>query len=217
MKIILILSISLMLINLGCMSTNQLVAEQTYYRMQADIKRYELEQERLKWEAQQNFQQTIQSQKVLEIIAGDSSKPMVFENVSAINAYAMPQIPQQPVIINSNQEKSIPQYVQRDYAAPWVGLLSKTIGWVVPAFAAYKIFDSAMSNSGTHMTNYGANSEMILSGDRNISGTTVGNGQFNLESELDYTHNPTVIRAPDPLIVNPVVVDPVIVDPVVVP
>lgn len=198
---ILSLLIILCLFLSGCMSTNQLAAEQSYYQMQADIKRFEmtLEQERIRAQSKQLEQ--LQSQKTLEIKTVDPSKPIVLENVE-INAYALPQIPQQPVIINSGNQQQIPQYVQRDYAAPWLGLVGDALKFIVPAVAAYKIIDSVGKNSGTTMTNYGASSTQTYNpiGNTSLSGTTVGTGSLNVHSDL--TADPTVV-IPEPVIVTP--------------
>jgi len=191
----------------GCMSANQLAAEKSYYQMQADIKRYEmvLEQERIRSQAKQLEQ--LQSQKTLEIKTVDPNKPIVLENVE-INAYALPQIPQQPVIINSGNQQQIPQYVQRDYAAPWLGLVGDALKFIVPAVAAYKIIDSVGKNAGTSMTNYGASSTQTYNpiGNTSLSGTTIGSGDLNVHSDLTSTPtvvDPVIVTRPEPLVVRP--------------
>ena len=170
----LILLISIIILS-GCMTHNQLEAEKAFYQMQA---------------ASMRSQQQAAAQPLWEMKSQQEGKPIVLENVDYIRVY-------QPVQ-QSQQQQQIVQYGQQDYVSPWTNLLGKAISIAVPAYAAYKVIDTLSANTGTHLNNYGANSQQSIVGDTAISGATGGN--LNLHS--DFTAEPTVVIPPAPVVVN---------------
>ncbi|MFW6219389.1 MAG: hypothetical protein ACOC33_00845 [bacterium] len=137
MKNVFFIIIILVLPLSGCITTNQLEAEKSYYQLQA-----------MKIKEQQN-------QPLFELESHDSSKPIIMENVAAIRVF-------QPSN-NSQSHTNFQQYRHRDYISPWTNLLGKAISIGVPAFAAYKTIDSLAKNAGSS-TNYSSGGDMDVRG-----------------------------------------------------
>lgn len=145
------------------------------------------------------------SKPLVEIIAKDPVKPMVFDNVERIVVYNTPQPTNGPLI---------PQYKQVDYSAPWapvalsgLGIAGAVTGNVLLLREAGKYF-----TGGTNYNNLGDNSSIKIQGGTaaniNQSGGTLGT-----VGPTDATSTPTVVKPevvvvtqPEPVVVNPVVV-----------
>ncbi len=154
-----ILLMFLIFILSGCMTTNQLEAEKSYYQLQA-----------MKIQAQNNQN----SQPLFELVSHDSSKPIIMENVAAIRVF-------QPPTQNTSNSTNFQQYRHQDYVTPWTNLLGRTISLAVPAFAAYKTIDSLAKNVGSS-TNYTSGGDMDVRG--NTSTVASGQGSFIDQSVL---------------------------------
>ena len=167
-----LLIISVSLLSQGCMSANQLAAEQAFYNAQAQIRVAEVQAEAEKLKAQ-----------------------MAVAQQAALNGGGVIQI------FNNGTTQQAPtaQFVQKDPMDKFWTVLDRGLSVGLPMLGTWGIVREVSRNSGsqTHMNNYGANSSQSLSGDRTYSGTTFGpNGGWNSESDL--TSTPTVV---DPVVV----------------
>ena len=99
---------------LGCMTKNQLLAEQSYY------------------DARVKLSEKRAAQPLFEMVAQNSAEPIILQNVAAIRVF-------QPL---ANGDKEFQQYSQRDYAAPWLNLIGTTLSVGLPWFGAYKMVEA---------------------------------------------------------------------------
>ena len=167
-----LLVISVSFLSQGCMSANQLAAEQAFYNAQAQIRVAEVQAEAEKLKAQ-----------------------MAVAQHAALNGGGVIQI------FNSGTTQQAPmaQFVQKDPMDKFWSVLDRGLGIGLPMLGTWGIVREVAKNSGTrtNMNNYGANSSQSLSGDRTYSGTTFGpNGDWNAESDL--TSDPVVVTIPVP-------------------
>lgn len=86
----------------GCMTANQLAAEQSYYAAKLAMAK-----------------QTA-SQPIFEMIAANNAKPMVLDNVAALRVFH---------VASGNGSDILNQYVQKDYVQPWLNLLLGIAPW----------------------------------------------------------------------------------------
>lgn len=195
---------------IGCgPSKNQLAAEQSFYASKVMMTKQSA------------------SQPIFEMTAGDPGKPIVLQNVSALRVFQAP---------SSSGNDALPQYVHRDYAAPWVNLLGSTLGVALPWLGAWGMV-SAISNVIPKTGNNNTSTNIVTTGDGNktqVAGNmsitaSAGAGNLGISNPTliqDNTSTPTVVTQPTPVIVTqppPVIVEqppPVIVQqptPVIVP
>jgi hypothetical protein len=196
----------------GCMTKNQLQAEKSYY------------------EAMTKMQEQRAAQPLFQLIAADKDKPIIMQNVASFTVFAPPQ---------SEDGPRLQQYVQKDYAAPWLNMFTQTLGMAAPWIGAAVIANSVATNfkdvathnqpannttnitaggnamTGGTMTQSTSTSTVMsntVSGTRNtatLSGTTT----------QSTTNPPLIVTQPPPVIVTqppPVIVTqppPVVVQP----
>ena len=162
---------------MGCMTANQLEAEKSFYQMLT-------------------AKQAQASTPIFEMIASDSAKPMVLQNVAKVTVFAPP----------ANTTQNLQQYVQKDYAQPWLNLFGSVASVAVPWIGAASIVNS-MKDMGS-VTNVTGNANKVGATNSNV----VGAGNYT--GHIDQTSTPTVVTQPTPIIVEqpaPVIVNPVIV------
>jgi hypothetical protein len=197
----------------GCgPSLNQLKGEEAYYAARVAMNKQAA------------------STLLFEMTAGDTTKPIVLENVASFKVFAPPV---------SNSADNMTQYTHQNYAAPWLNMFTQTLGMAAPWIGAAVIANSVASNfkdvathnqpannttnitaggnamTGGTMTQSTSTSTVMsntVSGTRNtatLSGTTT---QSTTNPPLIVTQPPPVIvTQPPPVIVTqppPVVVQP---------
>jgi hypothetical protein len=195
----------------GCMTGNQLKAEQSYY------------------EAMVKMQEQRAAQPLFQLIASDKDKPIIMENVASLTVFAPPQGENGP---------RLTQYVQKDYVAPWLSTFTQVLGIAAPWVGAAVIANSVASNfkdvavhnqpgnttnitaggnamTGGTMTQSTSTSTVMsntVSGSRNTANLTGTATQSTTNPPLIVTQPPPVIvTQPPPVIVTqppPVVVQP---------
>lgn len=162
------------------------------------------------YEAIASIQKNQAAQPIFKITATDPTKAIMMDNVASIEVYAQP----------SEQAKTIPQYVQRDYNAPaWqfaTALVSTVTPWVGVGVLAHE-FRNMQTGSQTYYNNnvgQGATGNLRVQG--NTSATSSGGGAATATGMTDATSTPTVVNPviveqPAPIIVNqpePIIVKP---------
>ena len=162
---------------MGCMTANQLEAEKSFYAMLS-------------------AKQAQASTPLFEMVAKDKAKPIILNNVARLTVFAPP-----------SNTTPLTQYVQKDYAQPWINFFSSVATVAVPWIGAASIVNS-MKDMGS-VTNVTGNANKVGATNSNV----YGNGNYT--GHIDQTSKPTVVNplVVDPLVVNPVVVNPVIVKP----
>jgi len=173
---------------MGCMSANQLAAEKAFY------------------EAKVAMTRQAQAQPIFEILASDLKQPIILQNVSAIRVFQVPAG-------GSNDE--FRQYIQKDYAQPYLTLTGQLLSIGLPWFGAYKMVEAVARiprTNTTSITTMGDGNKTAI-GDLNLdasgnTGSLTFGGPMGLLN--DQTSTPTVVhpKVVDPLVVNPVVVPP---------
>lgn len=135
---------------------------------------YQLEVEKAYYQAISSSKSN--AQPLVEFVPADTGKPMVFDNLGKLTVYAPP--------VDKGQ---VHQYVQKDYAAPWIQLFGQVASVAAPWIGAASIVKSVA----------------------NIAGSTSVSGEGNTLNygNIDNTSTPTVVTQPAPTIVNPVIVE----------
>lgn len=179
----------------GCMTANQLAGEKAYY------------------EAKVAMSQRATSQPIFEMTAGDPSQPIVLQNVSALRVFQLPA---------GGGNDNFNQYVQKDYAAPWVSLIGTTLSVAAPWVGVWAVTHEVANIAGSAGTTYnqtvsgtGNTAQTRTMGDMKVGDITGANMVGGL---IDQTSTPTVVTQPAPVIVY--APDPIIVTqpaPVIVP
>jgi hypothetical protein len=168
----------------GCGPTkNQLLAEQSYYAAKIALSKQ------------------VTSQPIFEMTAGDPKQPIVLQNVAALRVFQLPA---------SAGNDGFNQYVQKDYAAPWLNLIGTTLSVVAPWYGAYKMVDAVAGvipkvGNTTSITTNGDGNKTQIAGDLSISATgNAGTVSFGTPTVIsDNTSTPTVVMQPPPVIVEP--------------
>jgi len=161
---------------MGCMSANQLAAEKAFY------------------EAKIALTKQTQSQPIFEILASDLRQPIILQNVSAIRVFQMPA---------GGSNERMTQYVQKDYAAPYLQLTGSIIGAALPWFGAFKIVEAVAGIPR------GGNTTMNVAGDGNKS--VMGDFQFSANNNSGAMAMPGTMALINDQTATPTVVDPVVV------
>ena len=140
------------------------------------------------YEAIASIQKNQAAQPIFKIIAQDPTKAIMMDNVASIEVYAQP----------SEQAKTIPQYVQRDYNAPaWqfaTALVSTVTPWVGVGVLAHE-FRNMQTGSQTYYNNnvgQGATGNLRVQG--NTSATSSGGGAATATGMNDATSTPTIME-----------------------
>jgi hypothetical protein len=193
----------------SCMTGNQLKAEQSYY------------------EAMVSMQKQQAAQPLVQFIASDKDKPMVFQNVASFTVFAPPQ---------SENGPRLQQYVQKDYVAPWLSTFTQIVGMAAPWVGAAVIASNVASNFKDVHTQPGNTTNITAGGNAmtggtmsqdtstatNLTNTVSGrNNTGTLNATVNQTTStpPVVVEQPAPVIVTqppPIVVTqppPVVVNP----
>jgi len=157
----------------GCMSANQLAAEKSFYEAKASMTRQ------------------LQSQPIFEMTAADLKLPIILQNVSAIRVFQMP---------GGGSNEGMTQYVQKDYAAPYLQLTGSIIGAALPWFGAFKIVEAVAGIPR------GGNTTMNVAGDGNRS--VMGDFQFSANNNSGATAMPGTMAFINDQTSTPVVVPP---------
>jgi hypothetical protein len=175
---------------LGCgPSKNQLLAEQSFYAAKIAVSKQAA------------------SQPIFEMVAGDNTKPIILQNVSALRVFQLPA---------SSGNDGLNQYIQKDYSAPWLNLLGTTIGVALPWYGAYKMvgaiadvipktgnttmISNAITGDGNTQTNKTQIAgDMSITASNNAGAVSLGNPTLI----QDNTSTPTVVDQPPPVIVEP--------------
>jgi hypothetical protein len=195
----------------GCMTGNQLKAEQSYY------------------EAMVKMQEQRAAQPLFQLIAADKDKPIIMQNVASFTVFAPPQGENGP---------RLQQYTQTNYALPWINLFTQTVGIAAPWVGAAVIATNVASSfkdvavhtqpgnttnitaggnamTGGTMTQSTSTSTVMsntVSGSRNTANLTGTATQSTTNPPLIVTQPPPVIvTQPPPIVVTqppPVVVQP---------
>jgi hypothetical protein len=179
----------------GCMTANQLAGEKAYY------------------EAKVAMSQRATSQPIFEMTAADATQPIILQNVSALRVFQLPA---------SNGSDGLNQYVQRDYAAPWVNLIGTAVSVAAPWYGAYKMVSAVAGvipqtgNNNTNISTTGNNNKTQIAGSQTITAIASGDGSLTIDTpsvindSSNSTHAPTIME-PSPVIVTqppPVIVNP---------
>jgi len=147
-----------------------------------------------------------QASPLVDIEVGDPTQPI---NLKSIRVFAPP-----------SPNEQIRQYVQTDYARPWLNIVSSAIPLLGTWGIVKAVGDAVNSSGGTSynqsISGTGNTASLTTTGPTNMS--LIGDGNV-AGGIVDQTSVPTVV---DPLVVNPTivhpeVVNPVVVDPVIVP
>ena len=155
------------------------------------------------YEAIASIQKNQAAQPIFKITATDPTKAIMMDNVASIEVYAQP----------SEQAKTIPQYVQRDYNAPaWqfaTALVSTVTPWVGVGVLAHE-FRNMQTGSQTYYNNnvgQGATGNLRVQG--NTSATSSGGGAATATGMTDATSTPTImepsvhiVEQPAPIVVT---------------
>lgn len=186
---------------MGCGPTaNQLAGEKAFY------------------EAKIALQKQTTSQPVFEMVAGDPKQPIVLQNVSALRVYQLP---------SGGSGDVLTQYVQKDYAQPYLNFLSGLASVVAPWWGMTVVVDKVAGiaaqkgntiNTLTNTVSGQGNSLTAKTGIGDVNVNASGNtGTMSLGGPVgvinDMTSTPTVVTQPPPVIVPSVIVPPVIVQP----
>ena len=105
---------------------NALIAEQSYYQAKVDMAR------------------KASAMPLMEILAGDKEKPMVFYNVASIRVYQPPQ---------GGMSDGLTQYQQRDYSTPWIQAFLQSLGILAPWAGAAVIVGQVAGHVAGPVTN----------------------------------------------------------------
>jgi len=159
---------------MGCMTANQLAAEKAFY------------------EAKIAMNKAVQAQPVFEMLASDLRQPIVLWNVSAIRVFQTP----------SGLNDTLHQYVQRDYAQPWLNLLGAGLPWLGAWGIVRAVGDIAGGNSTTYNQSISGQStgQFRVMGDLQ-PGVITGSGNM-VGGMIDQTSVPTIVNQPAPVIVE---------------
>jgi len=149
----------------SCMTKNQLLAEQAFY------------------DAKVAMNKAVQAQPIFEMLAADLKQPIVLMNVAAIRVFQTP----------SNSGDTLHQYVQRDYAQPWLNLLGAGLPWLGAWGIVKAVGDIAGGNSTTYNQSISGQStgQFRVMGDLQ-PGVITGSGNM-VGGMIDQTSVPTIV------------------------
>jgi len=167
----------------SCMTANQLAAEKSFY------------------EAKVAMSRQVAAQPIFEMLAADLKQPIVLQNVAAIRVFQTP----------TGSNDTLNQYVQRDYAAPWLNILGAGLPWLGAWGIVKAVGDIAGGNYTTYNQSISGQStgQFRVMGDLN-PGVITGSGNM-VGGMIDQTSVPTVVEQPAPIIIEqppPVIVPP---------
>lgn len=168
----------------GCMTANQLEAEKAYYEHLTAISAAQ------------------QARPLFKMIATDATKPIIMENVAALEVYAPPAL-----------NEYARQYQHRDFTPAWVPPIlqgATTVGLVYGlGWGFKKVLDSG--NGATYnqnVTGTGNTATIRQAGNTSLSGGITGNSNM-VGGMIDNTSPPTVmepsvyiVEQPAPVIVT---------------
>jgi hypothetical protein len=185
----------------GCMTKNQLEAERLFY------------------EAKIAMSKQVASQPIFEMVAADVKSPIILQNVAALRVFQIP---------GGGGSDNLTQYIQRDYAAPWLQFFGTLLAPIAPAYFAYqstRSFTEALGKTGnitnTNNTINGNENTLKNAGNLTLEATN-GSGTMGIGGPIggiiDQTATPTIVQTPNPLIVEPkvIIVEPYVLQPVIV-
>jgi hypothetical protein len=178
----------------GCMTKNQLEAERLFY------------------EAKIAMSKQVASQPIFEMVAADVKSPIILQNVAALRVFQIP---------GGGGSDNLTQYIQRDYAAPWLQFFGTLLAPIAPAYFAYqstRSFTEALGKTGniTNTNNTINGNENTLKNAGNVTLEASNSGMGNLTvggpigGIIDSTSVPTVVTQPAPTIVTqppPVIIE----------
>jgi hypothetical protein len=189
----------------GCMTKNQLLAEQSFYASKVALAKQQ------------------SSQPIFEMVAANAKDPIILQNVSAIRVFQAP---------SSGGNDGLQQYIQKDYASTWVNAFLQMVGiaapWagaaIITSNVASAFKDVAMQPKSVTTTNTNTNvsasgSSQAMSGGvmtnttTSYANTVSGTGNVaNIGGTVNQaTATPTVVTQPPPVIVTqppPIIVPP---------
>ena len=139
----------------------------------------QLAAEKSYYEAMATMQKAREAQPIFVMEAAQAGKPIVLENVASIKVYSAG-----PAI-----ETVLRQYQHRDFTPSWVAPLAN----VLTPFAALYGGSLLLKQAG------GASYTQTVSGTGNVAAASNPYATFGVSP-------PTVVHAPDPVVVNPEVV-----------
>lgn len=165
----LLTGLAMALVLTGCMTANQLEAEKAYYEHLTELAAAQ------------------QSKPIFKLIATDATKPIILENVAALEVFAQPQ-----------PNEFARQYQHRDFTPAWVPPIlqgATTVGLVYGmGWGFKKVLDSG--NGATYnqnVTGTGNTATIRQAGNTTLSGGIAGNSNM-VGGMIDNTSTPTVME-----------------------
>jgi len=194
--LLIIMCIAMAILSLtGCMSKNQLLAEQSFYAAKVALAKQQ------------------SSQPIFEMVAANAKDPIILQNVSAIRVFQAP---------SSGGNDGLQQYIQKDYASAWVNAFLQMVGIAAPwagaaiitsnvagafkdvAMQPHSITNTNVSASGSSQAMSGG---MMTNTTTSYANTVSGTGNVaNIGGTVNQaTATPTVVvvEQPPPVIVPP--------------
>ena len=196
--LLIIMCIAMAILSLtGCMSKNQLLAEQSFYAAKVALAKQQ------------------SSQPIFEMVAANAKDPIILQNVSAIRVFQAP---------SSGGNDGLQQYIQKDYASAWVNAFLQmvplrqmsphqfvlelfhgpTLAFKDVAMQPHSITNTNVSASGSSQAMSGG---MMTNTTTSYANTVSGTGNVaNIGGTVNQaTATPTVVvvEQPPPVIVPP--------------
>ena len=159
---------------IGCMTKTKLAAEKAYY------------------EAAVQMQRQQGANPLVKIIPAEKDKPIVMHNVASFTVFAPPLPTNGPLL---------PQYVHRDYAAPWLNVLGMAVPWFGAWGIVKAVADIPHVNSSTVTT---TNTNSLNSTPTTYSNVVSGSGNMASVGGVatQATAPPTVVTQPAPVVIT---------------
>ena len=178
--LLIIMCIAMAILSLtGCMSKNQLLAEQSFYAAKVALAKQQ------------------SSQPIFEMVAANAKDPIILQNVSAIRVFQAP---------SSGGNDGLQQYIQKDYASAGAAIITSNVAGAFKdvAMQPHSITNTNVSASGSSQAMSGG---MMTNTTTSYANTVSGTGNVaNIGGTVNQaTATPTVVvvEQPPPVIVPP--------------